>query len=169
MHFDYYFWRKTSFILGILIIIIPNVRKYKLELRNLNSNILDDEIQEKISEGFVEWHRVEGPFKKVRMCTDTLSMGFDVPHQDDVFQGNEGIHEGSAIDVTIKDVGPLVHECRSSKLLDIAVLIYFEEVQNEETEIEWDSNEDSDEETKAYSNAAADNYFDEDSDRWNII
>ncbi|KAI5657930.1 hypothetical protein M9H77_26723 [Catharanthus roseus] len=60
----------------------------------------------------------------------------DVPHQDDVFQENVDIHEGSIIDVTNKDVGPLVHEFRSSKELDIAVEIYFEEVQNDEIEIE---------------------------------
>ncbi|KAI5676390.1 hypothetical protein M9H77_07340 [Catharanthus roseus] len=40
---------------------------------------------------------------------------------------NVDIHDGSAIDVTIEDVGPFVHESRSSEELDIASEMYFEE------------------------------------------
>ncbi|KAI5681805.1 hypothetical protein M9H77_03033 [Catharanthus roseus] len=60
----------------------------------------------------------------------------DVPHQDDVFQENVDIHNGSAIDVIIEDVGPLIHESRSSEELDIIVETYFDEVQIDETKIE---------------------------------
>ncbi|KAI5649504.1 hypothetical protein M9H77_35509 [Catharanthus roseus] len=97
----------------------------------------------------------------------------DVPHQDDKFQENMDIHEGSTIDVMIEDVGPLVHESHLSEELDIAVETYFEEVKNDETEIEWDSdkgsNQGSDEETNEYSNIASSNNFDKDSNKYNIV
>ncbi|KAI5661346.1 hypothetical protein M9H77_20669 [Catharanthus roseus] len=51
----------------------------------------------------------------------------DVPHQDDAFQENMDIHDCSAIDVMIEEVGPLVHESRSSEELDITVEAYSEE------------------------------------------
>ncbi|KAI5664458.1 hypothetical protein M9H77_23781 [Catharanthus roseus] len=46
-------------------------------------------------------------------------------HQDDVFQENVDIHEGSVIDVMIKDIELLGHESRSSEELDIIVETYF--------------------------------------------
>ncbi|KAI5675835.1 hypothetical protein M9H77_06785 [Catharanthus roseus] len=58
------------------------------------------------------------------------------------------IHEPSTIDVKIEDIGPLVHESRSSEEVDIDVETYFEELQNDKTKIEWDSNEDSDEKSR---------------------
>ncbi|KAI5681180.1 hypothetical protein M9H77_02407 [Catharanthus roseus] len=45
----------------------------------------------------------------------------------------------------IENVGPLVHDSLSSEESDINVETYFEELQNDEIEIEWDSNEDFDE------------------------
>ncbi|KAI5672081.1 hypothetical protein M9H77_12445 [Catharanthus roseus] len=60
----------------------------------------------------------------------------DVPQQDDTFQENVDICDGLTIDMTIEDVGPLIHKSRSLEELDITVEIYFEEVQNDETEIE---------------------------------
>ncbi|KAI5664399.1 hypothetical protein M9H77_23722 [Catharanthus roseus] len=93
----------------------------------------------------------------------------DVSYQDDAFKENMDIPEGSTIDVMIEYVGPLIHESRSLEELDIAVETYFEKEQNDETEIEWDSNEDSDEdsdkETDEYSDTASSNDYDEDSDR----
>ncbi|KAI5670603.1 hypothetical protein M9H77_10967 [Catharanthus roseus] len=98
--------------------------------------------QEKISEGFAEWFRVEptqkctqllknlscGHSKKVKTCTRYIVNGFRFHTRD-------------------------------------MVETHFEEVQNDETEIEWDSNEkDSDEETDEDSNAASDNDSNEDSD-----
>ncbi|KAI5666671.1 hypothetical protein M9H77_16524 [Catharanthus roseus] len=81
----------------------------------------------------------------------------DVSYQDDVFQEKVDIHEGLAVDVTIEEVGPLVHESHSSEELDIAVETYFEEVKIDETKIEWDSDEDSNEEIGEDSDAASDN------------
>ncbi|KAI5677669.1 hypothetical protein M9H77_08619 [Catharanthus roseus] len=66
------------------------------------------------------------------------------------------INEGSTIDAMIEDVGTLVRDSLSLKELDINFETYFEKLQNDETEIEWDSNEDSDKD--------ADNDPDEDSD-----
>ncbi|KAI5671621.1 hypothetical protein M9H77_11985 [Catharanthus roseus] len=43
----------------------------------------------------------------------------DVPVQDNAFQENVDIVEGSTIDAMIKDVGMLVHDSRSSEELDI--------------------------------------------------
>ncbi|KAI5663914.1 hypothetical protein M9H77_23237 [Catharanthus roseus] len=37
-------------------------KKYELELRNINCNIIENEIQEKISEGFAKWFRNEAKF-----------------------------------------------------------------------------------------------------------
>ncbi|KAI5671396.1 hypothetical protein M9H77_11760 [Catharanthus roseus] len=56
------------------------------------------------------------------------------------------VHEGSAIDVMIKDVGPLVRKSRMSEELVIAVKIYFEEDSDEDAndESDNDSEEDSD-------------------------
>ncbi|KAI5652879.1 hypothetical protein M9H77_30066 [Catharanthus roseus] len=90
---------------------------------------------------------------------------YDVLNQHDAFQENVDIHEGSVINVMIEDVGPLIHKPRSLKELDITVQTYFEEVQNDETEIEWGSDEDSDEETDEDSDAASGNDSDEDLDR----
>ncbi|KAI5664444.1 hypothetical protein M9H77_23767 [Catharanthus roseus] len=89
----------------------------------------------------------------------------DVPHQDDVFQENIDIHEGSTIDVTIEDVGPLTYEACSLKELRITIERYFEEIQNDEIEIEWDFDEDFDKENNYDSNAESDNDSDEDSDK----
>ncbi|KAI5663750.1 hypothetical protein M9H77_23073 [Catharanthus roseus] len=52
----------------------------------------------------------------------------DFPNQDDAFQENVDIHEDSAIDVMIEDVGPQVHYSRSLEELDIAIETYFEQV-----------------------------------------
>ncbi|KAI5683161.1 hypothetical protein M9H77_04389 [Catharanthus roseus] len=120
-------------------------------MRNLNTNVSDDEIPEKISERFVERFKVEWyggynsfllahqaeqvwfllyPSSK-RLSIDWVSVTksrthlIDVPHHDDVSQENVDIHKGSTIDVTIKNVGPLVHESRSSEELDIVVETYF--------------------------------------------
>ncbi|KAI5683026.1 hypothetical protein M9H77_04254 [Catharanthus roseus] len=56
-------------------------------------------------------------------------------------------------------LGSLVHESCSSEELDIVVEIYFEEVKNDETEIEWDSDKEIDED----SNTESDNDMDGDS------
>ncbi|KAI5652549.1 hypothetical protein M9H77_29736 [Catharanthus roseus] len=73
----------------------------------------------------------------------------DVLVQDDAFQENEDVKEGSSIDAMIEDVGPLVHESCSSEELDIVVETYLvhEEAENDETEIKWDSDEDADEDS----------------------
>ncbi|KAI5656883.1 hypothetical protein M9H77_25676 [Catharanthus roseus] len=80
----------------------------------------------------------------------------DFSYRDDAFQENVDIHKDSAIDVMIEDIRPLLHESCLAEDLDIAIDTYFEEVQNDETEIEWDS----DEETNEYSDAT----FGDDSD-----
>ncbi|KAI5656800.1 hypothetical protein M9H77_25593 [Catharanthus roseus] len=54
---------------------------------------------------------------------------------------NVEIGEGPTIDALIEDVGPLVHYSRSLEELDIDVETYFEELQNDEIEIEWVSDE----------------------------
>ncbi|KAI5672810.1 hypothetical protein M9H77_13174 [Catharanthus roseus] len=41
------------------------LRKYELELQNINSNITENEIQEKISEGSAKWFRNEEKFHEV--------------------------------------------------------------------------------------------------------
>ncbi|KAI5652782.1 hypothetical protein M9H77_29969 [Catharanthus roseus] len=64
---------------------------------------------------------------------------------DDAFQENVDVDEGSIIDEMIEDVGPLIHESRSSEEFDIDVKTYFEKLQNDETKIEWESDEDADE------------------------
>ncbi|KAI5682756.1 hypothetical protein M9H77_03984 [Catharanthus roseus] len=86
----------------------------------------------------------------------------DVPIQVDAFQENVDVHEGSTIDMMIGDVGPLVHKSHLLEEFDIAIETYFEEVKNNETEIEWDSNEDSDKDAKEDSNDEFDNDSDED-------
>ncbi|KAI5682550.1 hypothetical protein M9H77_03778 [Catharanthus roseus] len=40
--------------------------KYELELRNINSNVTEKEIQEKISKGFAKWFRNEEKFHEFR-------------------------------------------------------------------------------------------------------
>ncbi|KAI5672886.1 hypothetical protein M9H77_13250 [Catharanthus roseus] len=86
-------------------------------------------------------------FKKRR--TDWLSVMksqprvIDVLIQDNTFQENVDIGEGATINAMIEDIGPLVHDSRSPEELDIDVETYFEELQNDETEIQWDSDEDS--------------------------
>ncbi|KAI5676084.1 hypothetical protein M9H77_07034 [Catharanthus roseus] len=66
------------------------------------------------------------------------------------------IGEGSTVDAMIEGMGMLVHDSRSSKELDIDIERYFEELQNDETKIEWDFDKDSDKDV--------DNDPDEDSD-----
>ncbi|KAI5653327.1 hypothetical protein M9H77_30514 [Catharanthus roseus] len=51
---------------------------------------------------------------------------------------------------------PLVHEFRSSEEVDIDVKTYFEELQNNAIEIEWDLAEDSDEEIEEYNDNDSD-------------
>ncbi|KAI5666278.1 hypothetical protein M9H77_16131 [Catharanthus roseus] len=97
-----------------------------------------------------------------RMMTDWLSVMksqprvIDFPVQDDSYQHNVDIGEGSTINAMIEDVETLVHDSCSSEELDIDIETYFEELQSNETENEWDSNEDPDED--------ADEDSDEDSD-----
>ncbi|KAI5678160.1 hypothetical protein M9H77_09110 [Catharanthus roseus] len=108
-------------------------------------------MQEKISDGFAEWFRVEVNTQAMQKCSQLLKDLSWVPSKKvKMYKGyiaNEfQFHTRDRVDT------------------------YFEEVQNDETKIEWDFDEEdsdkySNEETVEDSEASSENDSDEDSDR----